>query len=340
MVGKTHRVGPSIIDTARVFASEENCHTYLEAARWPNGVTCLQCGHSKISKFTVKGQIRKYANGEVKPTPDRFMYQCLNSECKYQFAATTGTLFSDTHLPLNKWMMAVALMCNAKKGISAKQMERDMGVSYKTAWYLNHRIRKAMDEGVGDLFTGIVEIDETYIGGKFDKRRKRQKYDKPPVFGIMERGTEGKPLRVSASHIKAANHYFIGPKIKGQVSPEAKVMTDESRLYEALDKFCDHEIVNHSGKEWVRGDVSTQGVDGFWSLLKRGIIGSFHKVSVKHLDRYIGEFQFRFNNREEQEIFAAVIIGLVIKTALRYKALTAKTATSLPSESEPSDEPF
>jgi len=251
MVGKTHRVGPSIIDTAKAFASEENCHKYLEAARWPSGVTCLKCGHSKVSKFTVKGQIREYANGEVKPTPDRFMYQCLNAKCKYQFAATTGTLFSDTHLPLNKWMMAVALMCSAKKGISAKQMERHMGVSYKTAWYLNHRIRKAMDEGVGDLFTGIVEIDETYIGGKFDKRRKRQKYDKPPVFGILERGTEDKPSRIRASHIKAANHFFIGPKIKGQVSPEAKVMTDESRLYEALDKFCDHEIVHHSGKEWL-----------------------------------------------------------------------------------------
>jgi hypothetical protein len=143
MAGKTHRIGPSIIDTAKAFASEEACHEYLEAARWPEGVRCLVCGHDKVSKFTVRGHMRTYANGETKPTPDRFMYQCLNPECKYQFAATTGTIFSDTHLPLRTWMLAVALMCNAKKGISAKQMERDMGVSYKTAWYLNHRIRKA-----------------------------------------------------------------------------------------------------------------------------------------------------------------------------------------------------
>ena len=347
MAGKTHRIGPSIIETAKAFASEENCHAYLEAARWPNGVRCLQCDHDKLSKFTVKGKTRTVTDkrtGETtsKTGPDRFMYQCLNSACKYQFAANTGTIFTDTHLPLNKWMMAIALMCNAKKGVSAKQMERDLGVSYKTAWYLDHRIREAMDEGIGNLFTGTVEIDETYMGGKYDKRRARAKYDKAPVFGIVERGAEGQHSRVSAGHIKAANHYFIGPKIKGQVSPEAKVMTDESRLYEALDKLYDHEIVNHSGKEWVRGSVHTQGVDGFWSLLKRGIIGSFHQVSVKHLDRYIAEFQFRFNNREDQEIFAAVIIGLVIKGALRYKALTASEA--LPAEpADPltlDDEPF
>jgi transposase-like protein len=199
-----------------------------------------------------------------------------------------------------------------------------------------------MDENAGDAFTGTVEIDETYIGGKFDKRRKRARWDKPPVFGIIERGTEDKHSRISAGHITAANRFFINPKIKGQVSPEAKVMTDESRLYDTLGKFYEHEIVNHSGKEWVRGDVHTQGVDGFWSLLKRGIIASFHQVSVKHLDRYISEFQFRFNNREDQEIFAAVIIGLVIKTALRYKALTASEPSVPPTSDEPpfGDEPF
>lgn len=173
MVGKTHRIGPSIIDTAAVFATHENCHLYLEMARWPKGVTCLKCGHDKVSKFTVKGKVRTDALGITKQSPDRFLYQCLKGDCKYQFATTTGTIFSDTHLPLNKWMMAVALMCNAKKGPSAKQMERDLGVSYKTAWYLNHRIRKAMDEGNGDLFKGTVECDENYVGGRYDRRRKR-----------------------------------------------------------------------------------------------------------------------------------------------------------------------
>jgi hypothetical protein len=165
MAGKTHRVGPNLIDTAKAFATEENCHEYLAAARWPDGVRCIKCDHDKVSKYVEKGKTRTYSDGTTKQSPDRFMYQCLKSDCKYRFAATTGTIFSDTHLPLSKWMMAVAIMCNARKGVSAKQMERDMNVSYKTAWYLNHRIRKGVEE-TGGVFTGTVEADETYIGGQ------------------------------------------------------------------------------------------------------------------------------------------------------------------------------
>jgi hypothetical protein len=224
MPGKTHRVGPSLIQTARDFASEKVCHDYLEAARWPEGVRCLQCGCSDISKFTVKGKTRitvdkKTGEEKVKTGPDRYMYQCLEKTCKYQFAATAGTIFSDTHLPMRVWMQAIALMCTAKKGISAKQMERNMGVSYKTAWYLNHRIRKAMEEGIEGLFTGTVEMDETYVGGKFDKRRKRARYDKEPVFGIVERETG----RVYARHIEAANSFEIRHHMDAVVTPQAKV---------------------------------------------------------------------------------------------------------------------
>jgi transposase-like protein len=335
MNGATHRIGPSIIQTQKDFASEKVCHEYLEHARWPEGVRCLQCGGNAISKFTVKGKTRVKLDkitGETvtKTGPDRYMYQCLEKTCKYQFATTAGTIFSDTKLPLRIWMQAVALLCTAKKGISAKQMERTMGISYKTAWYLNHRIREAMVENNGDLFgTGgtVVEMDETYVGGKYDERRKRARYDKAPVFGILERSENGKPSRVRAGHIPQANRYIVLPKIKEQVSPDAKLMTDESNIYSALHRTYDHQAVCHIDKQWVRssinGSVHTQGIDGFWSLLKRGIIGSFHQVSVKHLDRYISEFQFRFNNRLEQEIFAMVVTGLVIKGALRYKALTA-----------------
>jgi transposase-like protein len=246
MAGKTHRVGTSLIDTAKAFATEENCHMYLEAARWPNGVTCLKCGHSKVSKYTVKGKTRVNAKGETKVSPDRPMYQCLNKECKYQFQTITGTIFSDTHLPLSKWMMAIAIMCNAKKGASAKQIERDLGVSYKTAWYLNHRIRKAMNEGAG-LFTGTVEADETYIGGKFDKRRAPAKYDKAPVFGMKERETG----RVHIQHITAANRWSVSKEIDAVVAPGVSMMTDESNLYKNLSKKgFKHEIVIHSSKEW------------------------------------------------------------------------------------------
>lgn len=330
MNGKTHRIGPSIIQTAKDFASEELCHEYLAAKRWPDGVRCLDCDSTRISKFTVKGQTRTRVSrttGEpvTKTSPDRYMYQCL--DCRHQFAATTGTLFSDTHLELRTWMQAIALMCTAKKGVSAKQMERTLGVSYKTAWYLNHRIRKAMDEGIDPLFNGTVEADETYIGGKYDKRRKRAKYDKNVVIGMVERETG----RVHAKHVYGATRGAVTGEINSVVGPEARFMTDESVLYKNLkDRGFEHEIVVHSVNQWVRGECHTQGIDGFWSLLKRGIIGSFHQVSIKHLNRYISEFQFRYNRREDEEIFAAVVTALVIQDALRYKALTTSRGPSHP----------
>lgn len=342
MAGKTHRIGPSIIKTAKAFSSEQVCHDYLEAARWPNGVCCIDCGHDKVSKFTVKGQTRVRASkktGQVKTitSPDRYMYAC--AKCHYQFAATTGTIFSDTHLPLRTWMLAIALMSNAKKGISAKQMERDLGLSYKTAWYLNHRIRKAMDEGIDGLFTGTVEADETYVGGRYDKRRARAKYDKAPVFGMLERETG----RVQVKHIPAANRWAITREMNTVVGPQAKMMTDESNLYANLKRRgFEHQIVIHSDKEWVRGECHTQSIDGFWSLFKRGLIGSLHQVSIKHLGRYLSEFEFRFNNRQNEEIFAAIVTGLVMKDALRYKALTGSAVTPADSSDDPilNDEPF
>jgi len=136
MLGKTHRIGKSIIDVTKQFSSEAACQAYLEASRWPNGVRCLYCGGDRISKFTAKGRTRTKKDGTVTQSPDRYLYQCLSKDCKHQFTVGDGTIFNDTHLPLSKWFMAVGLMCNAKKGISAKQMERDLGVSYKTAWYL------------------------------------------------------------------------------------------------------------------------------------------------------------------------------------------------------------
>jgi transposase-like protein len=218
MNGKTHRIGPSTIQTAKDFASEELCHEYLAAKRWPDGVRCLQCNHNEVYQFVLRGKVKTYANGETKAAPDRFLYQCHN--CGYQFAATTGTLFSDTHLELRVWMQAIALMCTAKKGISAKQMERTLGVSYKTAWYLNHRIRKAMEEGLDSLFTGTVEADETYVGGRYDRRRKRAKYDKEVVFGMVERETG----RVHAKHVPSATRGSVTREISAAVGEGARFM--------------------------------------------------------------------------------------------------------------------
>jgi hypothetical protein len=212
-------------------------------------------------------------------------------------------------------------MVNAKKGLSALQMKRDLKVAYKTAWYLNHRIRKAMELielATDEPLTGTVEVDETYIGGKFDKRRKRQRWDKEPVFGMVQRGGKAKTY-----HIPQVNRFHVISKIQDNIAINTDlVCTDESQMYKRMpENVQNHEIVNHSAKEWVRGDVHTGTIDGYWGLLKRGIIGSFHQISIKHLHRYLSEFQFRWNNREAQEIFMLVIAALVIGSAMPYKKL-------------------
>ncbi|MGA2182005.1 MAG: IS1595 family transposase [Bryobacteraceae bacterium] len=341
-MGTTTRIGKSLIDVQKELGTEEQCLAYLEALRWPEGVRCVKCEHDKVSKFSVaegsRERIKRNGEKVTVKVPARHLYQCLNPECGQQFTATVGTIFNDSHLPLEKWMLAVAIMCNAKKGVSAKQLQRDVGVSYKTAWYLSHRIREAMILGnwTDEKMDQTVEADETYVGGKYDKRRKRAKYDKPAVFGVIERETG----RVHAKHLSLenANHWQIGREIDSAVAPGAHMMTDESRLYANLTRRgFQHEIVIHSDKEWVRGEVHTQSIDGFWGLVKRGLIGSFHQVSTKHLDRYIQEFCYRFSNRKNQELFAITVAALVLGIPLPYTKLIGKPATS---EAAPSDAPF
>lgn len=344
MAGKTHRIGKSLIEIQKTYGAEEQCLAFLEMARWPEGVECVKCGGKKISKFITKERTRKRfskTQGKVVDAkiPARQLYTCLNPECAQQFSVTAGTVFNDSHLPLTKWFEAIALMLNAKKGLSAKQMERDLGVSYKTAWYLCHRIRKAMDEGVS-LFEGVVEVDETYVGGDYDKRRKRGRYEKQPVFGAVQRGAGDEHSKVRAFPIPTNSAAILTGAVRGNVSIKAElVISDESRAYNKVRQHFPHETVNHIKLEYVRkGDprgIHTNSIEGFWSLFKRGLIGSFHKVSVKHLSRYLNEFEFRFNHRKHEELFAMTIINLLIASALPYAELTARA-----SEQGASDEPF
>ena len=168
----------NLLNVSKEFATEDACYAMLERMRWPNGVVCLKCGGPKVSpQFKSKGKTGKI----------RRLYQCLAKDCRFQFTATTGTIFHDTHLPLNKWFMALALIVDAKKGISANQIKRHLGVSYKTAWHLCHRIRKTMQGSLPEKLTGIVEVDETYIGGADDKRLKRLPKEKLGVVGLMQR---------------------------------------------------------------------------------------------------------------------------------------------------------
>lgn len=314
----------SLIDVCRDFAKEEQCFDYLEKMRWPEGVECVGCGSKNVSKYTTNETTRNRKNPktgevEVKRVPARQIYQCL--DCKHQFTATVGTLFNDSHLPLSQWFKAIALMSEAKKGISARQIQSHLQIgSYRTAWYLNHRIRKAMEETDPEPLKGVVEIDETYIGGKYDRRRQRARWDKEPVFGMVERGGQARTW-----HVPTVNRWNVIDKLKEGIAVETDlVCTDESQLYKRMPANIErHEIVNHSEKEYVRGEVHTGTIDGYWGLLKRGLIGSYHRVSIKHLHRYLAEFQMRWNNSSNPDLFALIVLRLLIASAMEYKSLIA-----------------
>lgn len=339
----------NLIDVAKKFATQEACVNYLEAMRWPDGVICLKCDGRSVARYQTSETEREVKNrktGEIqiKRVPSRFVYQCTDKDCAHQFSVTTGTLFHDSHLDLEKWFNAVALMCNAKKGLSALQMKRDLKTAYKTAWYLNHRIRKAMqlvEDATQEPLTGIVEADETYIGGKYDRRRKRARYDKEPVFGVIQRNGKARTYHMPELTLKK-----VMEKIKGDVSINAQgIYTDESRYYGTVPGCLEnhnHQKVRHIDNEWVRGDVHTGTIDGYWGLLKRGLIGSFHQISIKHLHRYLSEFQFRWNNREAEDMFPLVIVALLMGIALPYAELVRKAEASAVSSvsDSPGDEPF
>jgi transposase-like protein len=239
--------------------------------------------------------------------------------------------------------MAVALVVNAKKGISAKQLQRDLNVNYRTAWYLYHRIREAMQSEAG-IFTGTVEADAAFIGGKYDKRRKRAKGvwegGKQPVFGILERGKDGACSSVHTQLVRREIQTEVLPLIERHVAKDAMLYTDEHGAYRSLNRTRLHQIVIHSRGEYVQGDCHTNSLEGFWGLFKRGLIGQYHRVSVKHLSRYLNEFSFRFNNREAEDLFGLVMLNLVIGKALTYAELTAKTSTPAIPAPDADDQPF
>lgn len=318
--------GMSLIAVQKAFGTEEQCIAYLKAARWSDGIVkCLDCGKTDVSEFITNETTRERFSKRLKQTvevrvPARHLFQC--KDCGYQFSATTGTIFDKSHVSLSKWFQATALIVNAKKSISAMQMERDLGVSYRTAWFLNHRIREAMQSD-GGLFGGEVELDATFHGGRYDPRRHRARRDKQAIMGIVQRGIESGPSQVKAFLVPGENVPAVKKAVAEHVSFDAKLYSDEHGAYRHLRKSGrHHEIVIHSTGEYVRGRVHTNTVENFWSLFKRGVIGSFHFVSVRHLQRYLNEFQFRFNNRETEDLFGVIITNLALGTALRYKTLT------------------
>jgi transposase-like protein len=282
------------------FGDNAKCRARLAQLRWPKGVMCPRCESTSISRVIEREQ-----------------YDC--NKCRYQFSATSGTIFHDTHLPLSKWFLAIYLMTESKKGMSALQMKRTIAVSYETSWYLCHRIRAAMRDINAELLRGIVEVDETYVGGKVRGRGMGYKRNKAIAIGAVQR--QGKiRLQVIPHATKAILHKFI----HDNTAPDTEaIYTDELPAYWGIaDEDTRHRTVNHSMDEWVFGDVHTNNVENVWSLLKRSIIGSYHKVSIKHLDAYLDELEHRFNNRKNEYIFRDTLTKLVNAAKLPYSELT------------------
>lgn len=281
------------------FDTDKECRDALAKLRWPEGIQCPRCGASEIRNSYTRNQ-----------------YDC--GSCGYQFSVTTGTTFHDTHLPLPKWFVAIYLMVESKKGISANQMKRILGISYKTAWYLCHRIRAAMTESNPRPLSGTVEVDETYIGGKRHGVGHGYKGNKTAVVGAVERGGD---IRLQV--IKAVDRKTLHSFIQSNTVPETEaIYTDDWPAYKGIgDHDTKHETVNHSANEWVNGKVHTNTVEGVWSLFKRSLIGSYHKVSTKHLDAYLDELEWRFNNRDNPFLFRDTLLKLIKSENLPYEKL-------------------
>src|SRR5215210_6449111 len=289
----------NLVELIDRFHSEESCRARMEELRWPEGVDCPRCDSKDIARME-----------------DRHQYQCRS--CRYQFSVTAGTIFHDTHLPIWRWFLATYLIVESKKGISANQLKRTIGVSYKTAWYLAHRIRDALKEVDAQLLKGIIEVDETFVGGEVEGMGRGYKGNKVVVVGAFERGGAIR-LQVVRGRDRETLQGFIRENTAGDTRA---IYTDELPSYIGIaDENTEHEAVKHREKEYVRGEVHTNSLENVWSLLKRSIIGSYHQVSAKHLDAYLDELEFRFNNRENPHMFRDAMCKLLVANSLPYAKL-------------------
>jgi transposase-like protein len=284
---------------------------YLESIRWPDGVVCPHCAESEREPYRLKSK-----------ATSRRLWKCR--ACRKQFTVMVGTIFESSHVPLNVWLASFYLLCSSKKGMSAHQLHRMLGVTYKTAWFIMHRIREAMKEpAFASRMTGTVEVDETYIGpsGK-GKGLRGPGADKQIVVTLVER--EGQARSFRAANVTAET---LQGAVDRHVDRSARVMTDEHRSYIGLRDRFDHQSVRHYSGEYVRGDVHTNTVEGFFSLLKRGVNGTYHHVSEAHLPRYLAEFDHRWNHRDvsDSQRTVAALQGAEGKR-LKYRGATAKSA--------------
>lgn len=273
------------------FQDEDKAREYLEALRWSNGIICPHCGcvgeHYRLTGKSHRKGLLKCA------------------DCRKQFSVTVGTVFERSKIKLHVWLLAVHLVCAAKNGMSSMELHRILGITQKTAWFMLGRIREAMKPESGGLMGsngGTVEADETYWGNtKRSQAAKDYKgrgaAHKEKIFSLVERGG-----KVRSFHVPSVNAKTLKPILLSQVDADANLMTDEAKVYKKIGKeFASHEVVTHSKGEYVRGNVYTNTIEGFFSRLKRGLVGTYHHVSAFHLKRYVVEFDFRYNTRKSTD---------------------------------------
>lgn len=305
---------PQTLQEAIVFFSDPvNCRKTIVAHRWPNGVTCPRCGSAKVA-FSEKYN----------------RWECSSRHGRRQFTAKTGTIFEDSPLGLDKWLTAMWLVVSCKNGISSYEIHRALGITQKTAWFMDHRIRLALHRGSLDKLSGEVEVDETFIGGKarnMHMKKRRQKihkpgpHDKVPVMGMVERGG-----RVVAFPVATRKKGELQKHVRDQVEAGAAIFSDELPSYDGLQSDYRHAVIDHA-VEYVRGNVHTNTMENFWSLLKRGLHGTYISVEPFHLFRYLDEQAYRYNNRHltDAERFSVAVEGAVGKR-VTWDRLTGKEA--------------